>query len=532
MNNYDLFFPRPKGFMLRIAKAFSIILLLIWTTLSLQVPALGQSWEYSDILGKSIEFDDLLPHSEYLILPNGTGQEIVTIKDGMNLSGKDLTGQLFTHVRIEDANFSGANLSGADFRQGVFVRCDFSNANLSNVEIDSYTKFIDCNFDGFIYDRWWKEETTFDFSNVFLTGANSVLSERQSATLTRKQLAQSMNARLRNYANLRLRGNGHYQLRDGHYELSVTSYLDFKGYDFSNSLVSDCNFSFVDFTGASFDNAALRDVSFDHCVITLDQIKSTWNYRNGQLDSVELPSELQREIDWEEFLNSQSLKQGKLLDEEYGKDCLFARKQLQSIEYAKGFGVLWTKIMTSHLSARISAAREKISKCFYYLNIDGWDLSGMDLSDSIIVARSAQKTNFTDAKINGAHFQRPTVKEYTPGFNSHFRKDPSRKIGKEQLESTASYKQKSLQGVQFGDIFDLDQVDFSGCDLSNSIFLTDLKGAKLTDAVITGCIFADTYGDEEPIVTSWQIRSTWNFKTGHMEGIVLPSRVFWQIKGE
>ena len=517
MSNHALFFSRPKGFMQRIAKAFSIILLLIWTTLSLQVPALGQSWEYSDILGESIEFYDSLPHSEYLVLPNGTGQEIATIKDGMDLSGKDLTGQMFTHVRICDANFSGANLSGADFRQGVFVRCDFSNANLSNVEIDSYTKFIDCNFDGFIYDRWWKEETTFDFSNVVLTGANSILSERQSATLTGKQLAQSMNARLRNYSNLRL------------YGANKSKLLDFKDYDFSNSFVSNCRFSLVDFTDASFDNAVLRDVSFLRCVITLDQIKSTWNYRNGQLDSVELPDELQREIDWEEFLNSQSLKQGKLLDEEYGKDCLFTRKQLQSLKYVKAIGGA-PNIKIDHLRSRISGAREKISKCFYYVDIDGWDLSGMDLSDSIIVARSARNTNFTDAKINGAHFQRPTVKEYTPGFNSHFRKDPSRKIGKEQLESTASYKQKSLQGVQFGDIFDLDQVDFSSCDLSNSIFLTDLKGAKLTDAVITGCIFADTYGDEEPIVTSWQIRSTWNFKTGHMEGIVLPSRVFWQIK--
>lgn len=502
--------------MLRIAKAFSIILLLIWTTLSLQVPALGQSWEFSDILGESIEFDDSLPHSEYLILPNGTGQEIATIKDGMDLSGKDLTGQLFTHVRICDANFSGANLSGADFRQGVFVRCDFSNANLSNVEIDSYTKFIDCNFDGFIYDRWWKEETTFVFSNVFLTGANSILSERQSATLTGKQLAQSMNARLRNYSNLRL------------YGANKSKLLDFKDYDFSNSFVSNCRFSLVDFTDASFDNAVLRDVSFLRCVITLDQIKSTWNYRNGQLDSVELPSELQREIDWEEFLNSQSLKQGKLLDEEYGKDCLFTRRQLQSLEDAKARMGIGKNSETSLLSIRISAAREKISKCFYYLNIDGWDLSGMDLSDSIVVARSAQKTNFTNAIIEGSHFQRAP---YRP-FNVALWKDPSRKIGKEQLESTASYKQKSLQGIQFGDIFDLDQVDFSSCDLSNSIFLTDLKGAKLTDAVITGCIFADTYGDEEPIVTSWQIRSTWNFRTGHMEGIVLPSRVFEQIKDE
>ena len=508
MSSHVLFFAKPKGFMLRIVKAFSMILLLTLTTPSLQPSSFGQNWVHSDILGW-IEFGELLPRSEYLILPHGTGQEIVTIKDGMNLSGKDLTGQLFTNVKIEDASFSGANLSGADFRQGVFIRCDFSNANLSNVEIDSYTKFIDCKFDGFLYDgSSGKGESTFDFSNVFLTGAYN--------TLTGSQLLQSINARLRNYSNLRLIG----------FSSSENELLDFKGYDFSNSFVSNCCFSLVDFTGASFDNAVLRDVSFDHCVITLEQIKATWNYRNSQLDSVELPIELQREIDWEEFSNSQSFKQKKLLDEEYGKDCLFARKQLQSLEYAKERRALWTNIDTSHLRERISATRERISKCFYYVDIDGWDLSGMDLSDSIIVARSAQKTNFTNAIIEGSHFQRTP---YDP-FNANLWNDPSRKIGKEQLESTASYKQKSLQGVQFGVIFDLDQVDFSDCDLSNSIFLTDLKGATLTNAVITGCVFADTYGDEEPIVTSEQIRSTWNFKTGHMEGIILPTRVFWQIK--
>ena len=496
-------------------KKFLLAALFILATTLQQVPAFGQTWIDSKLHG-ALEIQELHPRTKFLILPSGTSQEVVTIEDGMNLSGKDLSGQSFTNVKIEDADFSGANLSGADFRQGVFVRCDFSNAKLFDVEIDGAI-FVDCKLDGFIFDRsWGKRESEYDFSNELLAGAYN--------SLTGKQLAQSLNARYRDYCNLYLEG--------------MTSsnppgrtYLDFKDYDFSNSFISDCHFINVDFTRASFENAVLHNVSFDHCLISLEQIKTTWNYRNNRLDSVVLPRAIQREIDWEEFLNSQSFREGKLLDEEFGKERFFTQKQLQSFQYAQslyftnlfsfrfGFSPMRTARLDDESLKRVRAAREEKKKCFYYVDIDGWDLSGFDLSDSIVVAATALNTNFTDAIIDGAHFQR------APRYDEPFQDYASGKIVKEQLESTASYKQKRLQGVQFGEIFDLTQVDFSNCDLSNSVFLTDLRGANLTDAVITGCIFEGRRKNDnsEPIVTDDQIKSTWNYKTGHMEGIVLPT---------
>ncbi len=103
---------------------------------------------------------------------------------------------------------------------------------------------------------------------------------------------------------------------------------------------------------------------------------------------------------------------------------------------------------------------------------------------------------------------------------------PDGMIVKEQLESTASYKRKQLRGVKFDSIFNLSGVDFSNFDLTNSIFLCDLNGVDLTDAVITGCALRGA--------SAKQIKSTWNFKHNQMEGIdLLPTvrdEIFRELK--
>jgi O-phosphoseryl-tRNA(Cys) synthetase len=44
------------------------------------------------------------------------------------------------------------------------------------------------------------------------------------------------------------------------------------------------------------------------------------------------------------------------------------------------------------------------------------------------------------------------------------------------------------------------------------------KGANFTDAIISGCIFTNNVKN----LTVEQIKSTWNYKVGRMDGIKLP----------
>ena len=84
---------------------------------------------------------------------------------------------------------------------------------------------------------------------------------------------------------------------------------------------------------------------------------------------------------------------------------------------------------------------------------------------------------------------------------------------------------------------DIRGVDLSGFDLSNTLFITSLAEVKLTDAVITNCVFGGFaskvhkgkyVGSRDyvyPQLTAEQIKSTWNYKHGKMEGISLPENL-------
>lgn len=546
------------------AKFLAPFFLYIFAPLFFSVQAFGQTWldatirgssikkETSDRYKRTLEFDvlsrpydvNLLPRARYLLVfPNnrlGEGirwsvPEVVAIRDGMNLSKMDLSRQSFANVEIRDVNFSEAYFNESDFRQCVFVRCNFSKAWLADVKTDDYTKFIDCNFEGAglrgkvvkgippeqieqikarkpLGDErenldaysgdYFPEvaEAPRDFTGAVITGAFE--------NLTGKEIACSLSAKRKDYSDFCVyANNAKTRLKQ------ESEYLDFKNYDFSNAMLYNCGFSGVDFTGASFENAVLNTVSFSHCVVSLEQIKSTWNYRNRQLEVVSLPEEIRTQLDREEFYNSESFKEKRILANEYNEAKFAFLKQVRG-------SALWDNPKDPSLVNPESSVLKE--KCFYYPCIDGWNLSGMDLSDSLIVAVSAQGTDFTDAEIEGAYFQgrvQYMLSDYLYGY-------PDGMIVKEQLESTASYKRKRLRGVKFGSIFNLTGVDFSNCDLTNSIFHCNLIGVDLTDAVITGCVMHGA--------SAKQIKSTWNFKHNQMEGIdLLPTvrdEIFRELK--
>jgi uncharacterized protein YjbI with pentapeptide repeats len=119
----------------------------------------------------------------------------------------------------------------------------------------------------------------------------------------------------------------------------------------------------------------------------------------------------------------------------------------------------------------------------------------------------------------------------------------------EQLYSTKNYKQKDLTNITFsgfGSFLSKDngvkKCDLSNQNLSNCKFeRIDLRGIDFTDAIITGAEFKDLSQKPEDHnvnkrmvsienFTADQLKSTWNYKNGLMDGVKLPSRIQYELK--
>lgn len=260
----------------------------------------------------------------------------------VDFSDSDLTGADLRYTQFFRCNFSNANLTNVAITDsGSFRECDFSGAKLRNVdisELDDSPTFVDCDFTGATltrvpsFDQWtfkdcvlknvyladvrapryssldvnatanvkkYKEFEGVSFDDApknlsgfvltrteFLTDVGGVdftnarLTSVRAPGLSGRQLAQTVNFREKRYEGLKLQS------------------ADFKKYDFSGAMLTNCRFEKLDFTDANFTDAVLTACSFrDVQGLTLEQLKSTWNWRAGRLDLLSLDDALQAEVD-------------------------------------------------------------------------------------------------------------------------------------------------------------------------------------------------------------------------------------------
>jgi uncharacterized protein YjbI with pentapeptide repeats len=177
----------------------------------------------------------------------------------------------------------------------------------------------------------------------------------------------------------------------------------------------------------------------------------------------------------------------------------------------------------------------------YYLTnkIENCDFSRTQLKDVDFGGNSLKGSKFDDADIQGVNFAanvsfhnpitlytyntkgvnpRYSTDEYAnPG--SYFRSEKSiivlmksNGLQKEQLEKTASFKNKKLLGIKF--CMDMKGLNLSQFNLTGCKFSGDLTDVNLTNAVITDCVFGWNTN-----LTTDQIKSTWNYKNNQMQGI-------------
>ena len=203
-------------------------------------------------------------------------------------------------------DFRRANLRGACLMDGDFTGCDFTNASIIRIALrnckisfkqlaaTSNYKRRELRYMSFVNVQF---ADSVDLAGVNLTGTTFRLFGGQKfdatfndavinkcffeAAITRDQLCSTKNYKSGNLSGVKLWR------------------VDMSQSDLSYQNLTNGEFLTCDFTGANFDHAIINGCRFvettgrDSCTgLTLDQIKSTWNYRKKRMAGVVLPKEL------------------------------------------------------------------------------------------------------------------------------------------------------------------------------------------------------------------------------------------------
>jgi uncharacterized protein YjbI with pentapeptide repeats len=175
-----------------------------------------------------------------------------------------------------------------------------------------------------------------------------------------------------------------------------------------------------------------------------------------------------------------------------------------------------------------SYRNKKIQKASFYMDLKGVSFKEFNLTGVYLVGSWVRGCDFSDAiifdiRISGKLESRAKGKDEGYIFEDNF--------SCKQLLSTANYKQGIILNVGFLGMdfshFDFSKMNLTGCrfypyappEMRQKIHC-DFNETNMTDAVISNCIFHDPQN-----LTLEQIKSTWNYKVGKMNGIKLPEHI-------
>ena len=199
-------------------------------------------------------------------------------------------------------DFRGANLAGAMLRYMDLTGSDFTDARIDRIQLQacnitlkqlSATKnFKDRSLRHMVFSVFSDEDP--DLSGFDLTGSRfafglgrharidgAIINECRIGTSVRKEDLYST----RSY-------------RDGDLSRIVFDHMDLAGWDFSRQNVTRCKFWQCSLAGANFEGAIITGVSFDRSTDpsltgpTVEQVKSTWNYKHGRMAGIVLPKDI------------------------------------------------------------------------------------------------------------------------------------------------------------------------------------------------------------------------------------------------
>ena len=155
---------------------------------------------------------------------------------------------------------------------------------------------------------------------------------------------------------------------------------------------------------------------------------------------------------------------GALFDHSWLDDALFTGANLSTASLSNS-----TLTRADLSGAKLTSAR------LYESNLTGANLSGANLTNTSLNRSIPTDASLSDAVVRGTNFRDTT----------------SRGFSKEQLDSTASYERRNLQGIQLC-YKDLTAWDFAGRILADAV----LDHATLVDANLSGANFTNASLDE------------------------------------
>ena len=141
--------------------------------------------------------------------------------------------------------------------------------------------------------------------------------------------------------------------------------------------------------------------------------------------------------------------------------------------------------------------------------LTGWNFVGQNLTGATFIGYTRIRPFSAD--LTDADFTDAIVRD--AGVSS---------FSQEQLYSTASYKNKNMEGVRFGDVLGW---DFSGQNLSGARFGSISTNTDFTDAVVDGVRFGTGF-------TNDQLYSTASYQNRNLEGISLGVVSGWNFTGQ
>lgn len=370
-------------------------------------------------------------------------------------------------------NFINASLVDSSWYKTIASGVQFTGSNLTNANFNSAT----------LNDT--------DFTNTNLTNANFTKATLTGANLSGAEIRGAKFANVTGFTSEML--------------CSTASY--------ANKDLSGVYVSYVTIDGVNFDGVNLSDVSFSFCTISnVDFTKTATPDFNLSLYSSTISN-----------VNFTGLNLEKV--------------QLSGVTY--GEGVNYTDVILPSGSAHLGEIpTEVLMQTWTYksgtLNLalfnnnrlNGLDLEGFRVSSNFSRS-SLQNANFKDADLTGSNFGHADLSgaDFTDATINNVYLDRSN-ITSQQLESTKSYKQKDLSGVDMTRLdISFDGKDLSGFNLSNA----NLERINLENAIFEDAIINDTrfYGSSiEKEITLAQVMQTKSYKDKDLSGASFHYTIF------
>jgi uncharacterized protein YjbI with pentapeptide repeats len=462
--------------------------------------------------------------------------------DGADLEDTDLTSADLTNANLGSVTFTGANLAGAVINGAVMNDTTARGltfaqfASTASYQTKDLQRIWLCNND---FSGW-------DFSGQNLSGAviqstdltNANLTDATITQLWRTNVTQAQFASTANYKAKDLQGLGFGEEDLSGWDLSgqnmsgVGWYKSvLTGTDFTGSVIAHAGFSFetqFGFTQAQLASTASYQAKDLQGILLDYNDLSGWDFRGQNLANAKIFSGDLFGADFSgadlngAFIEPSFMSHANLT----GANLTNARlTPFEGLETLTLTGAIVTGANLSRFRQGTGINRTQLESTANYqgmdlqgidfasLDLSDWDFHGQNLSNARFSSATLTNANLTGALVNGTTFVDTTARGFTHG----------------QLESTASYQAKDLQGINL-ERNDLSGWDFHGQNLSSA----NLKGSTLKNADLSGALIKGTAFTDATSLSFTQFASTASYQAKDLQGVILWGQDLsgWDLSGQ